>query len=77
MGCMENELGKVRVNTRYIYRPVALDIWDPKTDLEPGDEVIVRNLPGLPTANTIGHCHVIRPDGTLAGLVLVNSLAEV
>jgi hypothetical protein len=65
---------KVRVNEHYIYKPNLLDIVDGRTDLKDGEEVVVVNLPSAPKANTMGHCHVNRLDGSFAGLVHCNSL---
>lgn len=64
---------KPRVGTTYIYQPVGMDLWDSRTELKPGDRVVVVNLPGCPPAGTKGHCHVEK-DGQFAGLVLCNSL---
>ena len=65
---------RVRVNAHYIYSPNLLDRIDGRTSLQDGEEVIVTNLPGAPKANTLGHCHVNRLDGSFAGLVHCNSL---
>jgi hypothetical protein len=67
---------RVRVNSIYVYRPVGLDRWDSRTNLQPGEKVRVVNLRGCPRANTMGHCHVNRLDGSFAGLVLCNSLTK-
>ena len=45
--------------------------------LQEGDQVRVVNLPGCPRANTMGHAHVQRLDGSFAGLVLTASLDSV
>jgi hypothetical protein len=65
---------KVVAGRTYRYNPVGMDVWDARTDLQPGEFVRVVNLPGCPRANTMGHCHVHRLDGTFAGLVLCSSL---
>ena len=72
---------KVRVNAVYVYHPNGLDRVDGRTDLKSGELVQVVNLPGCPKANNMGHCYVIRTDGTgihgwkhAAGLVCCNSL---
>jgi hypothetical protein len=65
---------KVTVNSWYTYRPVGLDTWDGPASLSPGDLVKVKNLPGCPPANTMGHCHVVDRNGRFAGLVLTASL---
>jgi hypothetical protein len=66
---------KVVPGRTYRYNPVRFYIWDARTGLEPGEIVtVVVNLPGCPPANTMGHCHVYRLNGTFAGLVLCNSL---
>jgi hypothetical protein len=50
-----------------------MDRCDPKTDLKEGDKVTVKNLPGCPKANTMGHCYVFV--GTqFKGMVCCNSL---
>jgi hypothetical protein len=65
----------VRVNCRYVFNPVGLDIWDARTDLQKGDIVEVKAIPGCPAPGTMGHCHVYH-EGHFAGLVLVNSLEK-
>ena len=65
---------RVRAGARYIYDPVMLDVVHPPYNLEPGDVVTVVNLHGCPKANTMGHCHVNKADGTFGGLVCTNSL---
>jgi hypothetical protein len=65
---------KVFAGRHYIYVPNLLDRVDGGTSLVSGDEVVVVNLPGCPKANTMGHCHVNRLDGSFAGLVHCNSL---
>lgn len=67
---------KVRVGSQYIYRPVMIDKVDKPFNIKPGDTVKVVNLPGCPSANIMGHCHVNHLDGTFAGLVCVNSLKK-
>ncbi len=59
----------------YTYDPVMMDITDPPYDLEPGDKVKIKNLPGCPRAGTMGMCHVVHADTEkFAGLVCLNSL---
>lgn len=65
---------RVRANATYIYSPNMLDKIDGRTDLREGEEVRVVNLPGCPKANTMGHAHVQRLDGSWGGLVHTNSL---
>jgi hypothetical protein len=65
---------RVRVNSHYIYSPNFLDLIDGRTKLQDGEEVVVVNLRGAPTAGTLGHCYVNRLDGSFAGLVHCNSL---
>ena len=60
---------KVKANSYYKYSPVGLDRWDARTNLMHGDIVQVKNIPGCPPANTMGHCHVYY-NGKFAGLVL-------
>jgi hypothetical protein len=66
-------MSKVKVGKQYIYNPVPMDIFDPRTDLKKGDLVTVVNLRGCPPANTMGHCYVEK-NGVFKGLVLTNSL---
>ena len=68
---------RVRAGSVYIYNPAGMDLWDARTDLKEGDQVRVVNLPGCPRANTMGHAHVQRLDGSFAGLVLTASLDSV
>ena len=69
---------KVKENAVYIYNPAGADLWDPRTDLQEGDQVRVVNLPGCPRANVMGHCHVAHPEtGRFIGLVLTSSLDSV
>ena len=68
---------RVRAGSVYVYNPAGADLWDARTDLKEGDHVRVVNLPGCPRANTMGHCHVQRLDGSFAGLVLTASLDSV
>lgn len=66
---------KVQANRTYIYYPNLLDRIDGRTSLIPGSIVRVVNLPGCPTANTMGHAHVADPEsGRFIGLVHTNSL---
>ena len=74
-------MDRVRVGSKYVYRPVGVDRFDPPYGVRNGtlaDGAIVRvvNLPGCPRKGTMGHCHVELLDGTFAGLVCVNSLAK-
>lgn len=64
---------KVQANREYIYYPTLMDRVDARTTLVPGSVVTVRNLPGCPKANTMGHAHVYY-NGQFAGLVCTNSL---
>ena len=68
---------RVRAGSVYVYNPAGADLWDARTDLKEGDHVRVVNLPGCPRANTMGHAHVQRLDGSFAGLVLTASLDSV
>lgn len=65
---------RVRTNSIYTYQPCGLDRFDARTDLQPGELVRVANLHVCPPANTMGHAHVNRLDGTFAGLVCTASL---
>lgn len=64
---------RVKAGKLYTYNPVAMDVWDARTELKRGDTVKVVNLPGCPRANVMGHCHVYK-DGEFAGLVCTASL---
>lgn len=66
---------RVRTGSEYYFNPVAMDRFDPKTDLMKGDRVKVVNLRGCPPANTMGHAHVTK-NGQFAGLVHCNSLSK-
>ena len=68
---------KVRVGSIYIFNPVAIDRFDPTTDLKYGEHVKVVNKYGCPKANTMGHCYVNRLNGKFAGLVHCNSLVKI
>ena len=66
---------KVRANSLYVYRPVALDDLDPHATAVAGETVRVINLPGAPKANTMGQCHIERAsNGEFLGMVCCNSL---
>jgi hypothetical protein len=72
---------RVRSGSKYTYDPVALDeIIDPPYGavagiLKKGDVVRVKNLPGCPSANTMGMAHIVSEDGTeFLGLVSTCSL---
>jgi len=68
---------KVRAGSTYTYRPVGLDTYDPKSSATPGQRVMVRNLPGCPKANTMGHCHIVDAQSDkFLGLVLIASLTR-
>lgn len=65
---------KVRANSWYTFHPRGWDTFDPKTALEDGARVQVKNLYGCPKANTMGHAHVFDEQGKFAGLVSTGSL---
>ena len=72
---------RVSVNSYYRFEPVSIDVWNPPHGtkagiLAKGDTVQVKNLPGCPRANTMGHCHIVTTAGTFAGLVCCNSLVK-
>lgn len=69
---------KVRVNKWYTFRPVGWDVIDAKNTarIEPGQRVQVRNLPGCPPANTMGHAHVFDTAGQFVGMVSTASLID-
>ena len=68
---------RVRVNSKYVYDPVPLDLFDGRTNLKKGEVVRVINLPNAPKANTMGHCYVEHLDGSWGGMVCCNSLRPV
>ena len=65
---------KVKAGSTYFYVANLLDTCDGRTSLTEGEQVRVVNLHGCPRANTMGHAHVERLDGSFAGLVHCNSL---
>jgi hypothetical protein len=66
---------KVRAGSLYTYRPVGMDAWSPCSSATPGQLVRVKNLPGCPKANTMGHAHIVDAEtGNFLGLVITNSL---
>ena len=67
---------RVRTGARYIFRPVPLDRFDPKTTLKAGELVRVVRPHGCPPAGTMGHCHVADMAGQFRGLVHCNSLVR-
>ena len=69
---------KVLTNSVYTYRPVMLDVTDPPYGApRPGDKLKVVKLPGCPSANVMGMCHVnFIESGKFAGLVCTNSLVK-
>lgn len=65
---------KVKANSKYIFYPNGYDKVRPAHQgIVPGSIVKVVNLPGCPSANTMGHAHV-EVDGKFMGLVSTNSL---
>lgn len=70
-------MNRVRTNSWYFFHPVALDVYDAKTSLSPGERVQVRNVRGCPPANTMGHAHVYDTAGQFRGLVCTASLRKV
>ena len=71
------KLNKVRVNALYVYIPVALDEYDPRSDAVYGQLVRVTNQHGVPKANIMGHCHIEDAGtGKFLGMVHVNSLRK-
>ena len=68
---------KVRANACYIYRPCMLDVIDGRTALATGSKVRVKNLPGCPRCNVMGHAHIVHPEtGEFIGLVCTASLVR-
>jgi len=65
---------KVRVNSKYKYVPVGMDLFSPVSAIPSGTVVRVVNKRGCPPANTMGHCYIETLDGSIFGLVLTNSL---
>ena len=65
---------RVRVGSQYRFDPNLFDILNPPFgEVKKGDLVTVVNLPGCPSANTMGMCHIAK-DGKFAGMVCANSL---
>lgn len=75
-------MATVRTNSKYVFHPVGMDIYDPAhyAELKDGDTVRVVRKHGCPPPNTMGHAHVnkINADGSevFVGLVLTNSLTK-
>jgi hypothetical protein len=69
-------MNRVRAGSVYTFRPVALDLYDSRTDAQVGDRVRVVNLRGAPKANTMNHCHIESLSGDFLGMVHVNSLVK-
>ena len=73
---------RVRNGSKYTYDPVMLDLVDPpygakNGTLKKGDVVKVKNLPGCPSANTMGMAHITSADGAeFLGLVSTCSLTR-
>jgi len=68
---------KVRVNSKYKFVPVGMDIFSPCCAIPSGTIVRVVNKHGCPPANTQGHCYMETLDGAIFGLVLTNSLQPI
>ena len=67
---------KVKNRCIYVFNPVGWDIFDPKTDLRPGELVRVIHPHGCPPPNTMGCAHVERlASGEFVGLVSTASLS--
>jgi hypothetical protein len=72
---------RVRVNSKYVYAPVMIDVIDPPMGvlqglLEIGHTVRVVNKHGCPKANTMGHCYIESAHGVFLGLVSTSSLVK-
>lgn len=65
---------KVRAGRTYLFHPVPMDRFDPKSQAVHGQRVVVVALRGCPPPNTMGHAHINAEDGTFLGLVHCNSL---
>jgi hypothetical protein len=66
---------KVRENSRYVFTPVGMDIYDSRTSAVANQVVRVINLYGAPKCNTMGQAHI--EDATtkkFLGMVCTNSL---
>jgi len=75
---MSSRFKRVRVNSCYIYDPVAIDRINAKFTLDRGSKVKVINQHGCPPANTMGHCYIGDPnDGKFIGMVCTNSLCSI
>lgn len=67
---------RVRTGATYTYRPVGIDLWDPKSRAQAGQRVRVTQPYGCPKNGTMGHCYIESLAGEFLGLVLCNSLAS-
>ena len=65
---------KVRAGRTYLFHPVPMDRFDPKSTATHGQRVKVVKLPGCPPPNTMGHCHIATEQDVFLGLVHCNSL---
>ncbi len=72
-------MDKVRVGSRYVYRPTPIDrLYPPIGEPKEGQIVRVVNMPGAPKANTMNHCYIMTEDKmTFLGLCHVHSLHKV
>lgn len=70
-------VNSVTVGKEYVFRPVLLDLMDPKAPgMRPGMRVRVVQPSGCPPAGTMGHCHISHNE-KFVGLVHCNSLQEI
>ena len=68
---------KVRVNSKYFYYPVMMDVIQPPYgNPKVGQQVRVINKYGCPKANSMGMCYIESLDGVFLGMVCTNSLQK-
>jgi hypothetical protein len=61
----------------YQYKPVMLDMMDPKTKIKAGTVVVKTQLPGAPKNGVMGQCYIADPEtNEFLGMVCVNSLIK-
>jgi len=67
---------RVHTGRLYRYKPVPLDVFDPKSAARPGQRVRVVVREDSPPPGTWGHTPIADLDGNFIGLVCVNSLDD-
>ena len=67
-------INMVQVGETYVYLPVGIDVFYPKSTVTPGAIVKVVDLPNGISASDNTCCHITNLDGHFAGLVSTKSL---